>query len=776
MRVAPRLSENMEKKHLSIIAVTAVVVLVVVAAIVILGNSGKDDGGLKLINLSIYGNADENYTIDQNDLNLINSLIGDDTKLADYPYADADGDGKITSMDADVVDAVIKGEKTKLRVVDQYIYATGVNHIAEIDYPLRNVVAINPEMIQMTFFIDGDINVAGYVANPETSENSFYKITHNGFSQQLGSAPRMLTQVEWQAMTVLDSELHKKGEALGGVLAYNDSALGDYKKHIEDAEIPIIYLRCTDPIYSIDAVVLLGHMMGPEYAEKSLNFAADCRSAIADLQDRLAYVKDEDRVHFVALCMWSYMSQHESQYTKIGLEAGGIDEANLPGNSSTAIADVEAITKYNDSISTILNCRTCDLTEISAKATWENSKLDILKKSTHFKDMFFLNISIPVPCRIMYTVSMFYPDLITVDECDEYFQMMVDKYLSYLDKTVADGDFDVTTDTMAIITWQDYLDDGGSEDDPQHIDSDLDPRDYANRFFDIMGDDLNTITPGAEYEYAYSYGPYSVDPESDDQHAIVGSQGNTYAAKYTLMENPKEKYEETIQEYLKKIGTEFRGGTYKQITYTNGLTQCMGYYLNTNPEEGTSTTIFGSVKFCGYIDEMFVELNMLKRPQLTDEDLQKLVYALFPDASEVSAQEWAKKVDTSMLDAYAGSPYSIDSDPTDSYAIIVASDSGSGNRYISFDATPLAQTKFDAKKAELEAKVKESGYETMTVSGYDDLYGYIAHRDNAGGFWMIYCTAMKDGLWIDVCLRNNSETYTVSEANTIMKNILNAEP
>jgi len=766
----------MEKRHITIMAVTAVVVIVVIAAVVMMGGGSKGND-LEPIKLSIYGNANEDYTIDQKDLDLINDLIGDESKWAAYPYADADGDGKITKADADVVEAVIKGESTKLRLVDQYIYSSGVNHIAEIDYPLKNMVAINPEMIQMTFFIDADEKVAGYVANTDTSEKSFYKILNNGFSKSLGSSPRYLSQAEWQAMVKMDSELQEKGEGgIGGVLAYNDEALREYKDDIENAEIPIVYLRCTDPIYSIDAVVLLGHIMGPEYAKKSLEFASDCRSAIADLEDRLSYIDEEDRVHFVALCMWKYMSQHESQYTKIGLEAGGIDEANLPGNASTVIADVEAITKYNDTISTILNCRTCDLTEVSAKTIWEDSRLDILKKSTHFKDMFFLNISVPVPCRIMYTVAMFYPDLITIDECDEYFQEMVDKYLSYLDETVADGDFDVREDTKVVITWQDYLDDGGSDDDPTYIESDLDPREFATRFFEIMGDDLNKTMPGAEYEYPWSYGPYSIDPASTDQYAIVGSQGNTYSAKFTLMEDPKAKYEETIEEYVKKIGTEFRGGVYVQIPYTNGLTQCMGYYLNTNPEEATATTIFGSIKFCGYIDEMFVELNMLKRPYLEDEDIEKLVYALFPDGSDVSSSEWAQRYDTKLLDEYAGSPYSLEAGSTDTYAIISAADSGSGNRYISFDSSPLAEMKFEVQKAEFEQKVKESGYETITVSGYDDAYGYIAHRDPSGGFWMIYFTALKDGVWIDVCLRNNDNSYTITEANALMQTIVNSEP
>ena len=775
--------DNMEKKHIMIIAVTTAVVILAVAAIVVLGNGGNSNNNLEPIKLSIYGNANEDYAIDQKDIDLVNDLIGDESKWADYPYADANGDGKISSADVDVINAVIKGQSTKLRLIDQYIYATGENHIAEIDYPLRNIVTINPDMAQLTYYFDGDHNVAGYIANLDSYEKSFYKMTNNGFSVCLGTTPRSIGTSEWQELIKLDNRLHDKNEGIGGILAYNDAALGDYKDDIEDARIPIIYLRCTDPLHSIDATVLLGLLMGPEYAKKALDFAADCRAAIVDIEDRLTYLKDEDRVHFVALCMWSYMSEHESQYTKIGLEAGGIDEANLPGNASTPISDVEAITKFNNSISTILNCRTCDLTEVSAKTLWENSKLDILKKSTHFEDMFFLNLSIPVPCRIMYTVSMFYPDLITVDECDEYFQMIVDKYLSYLNETVTDGYFDVRKDTKCVITWQDYLDDGGSEDDPTHIDSDIDPREYAIRFFDIMGDDLNTVITGADYEYVYSYGPYAIDPDSDDQHAIVGSQGNTYSVKYTLMENPKEKYEETIQEYIKKIGTEFRGGTYIQIPYITGLTQCMGYYLNTNPESPTSTTVFGSIKFCGYIDEMFVELNMLKRPNLTDADIQKLIDAVYPSASDVDTKAWASAIDSDVFSEYAGAPYTLKDGATSTSARIEAADSGSGDRHVEFNSSGSALTEFSKMKSNFEEKVK--GYEGTSTRCYlvngtefDDAYGYVSDRVKGGTFmcWMVYFAGMKDGCCVDICLRSDDPNYSVSDFEIILEEILSTEP
>ena len=72
--------------------------------------------------------------------------------------------------------------------------------------------------------------------------------------------------------------------------------------------------------------------------------------------------------------------------------------------------------------------------------------------------MVFINASMPTTIRVMYAAAVLYPEYFTVGEVDAAFQEIVDKYMSYLDETVDDGDFDVSKDMMTIITYQDYLD------------------------------------------------------------------------------------------------------------------------------------------------------------------------------------------------------------------------------------------------------------------------------------------------------------------------------
>ncbi|WII07127.1 hypothetical protein PED39_05920 [Methanomassiliicoccales archaeon LGM-RCC1] len=761
----------MEKNNLIIIAVAAVIVLAAAAVIALGGAGGGNYDNLKMTSLPIYGNANEDYTIDSKDVELIRENIGGD--LSKYPYADADGDDAITENDAVIVEKLIAGESTKIRFIDQYVYDTGDIHLLEIDYPLKNLVTINPDMLQLMFTFDGDEKVIGYIANKSSYTNTFYKADHNGVSKCLGTTARQIKTSEWEAIKNTDSEYHDQG-GIGAILAYNDNALGDYKDDLLVAGIPVIYIRCTDPLYSIDATMLLGFLLGPDYFQKALNYANDSRKAIVDVTEAVAKLDEKDRTKFIAMCMWRYISQHESQYTKIGTQAGGIDVANLEGNGSTQINDVEAITIYNGKIDYIMNCHTCDCTVVSPSYLFENSDLDIIRKSSEFENMFFLNLSMPTPCRVMYAAAMFYPDIVSMSDANKYFQTMVDKYLSYLDNTVADNDFNVVQDMMTVITYQDYLDYRGG-DEPKEIESNISTVALANRFWNIMKDDLNSnLDPMIDY----SYTPYVLSPDNNSQESKVVSDGSTYYIKYTLVEDAKSKYEEIKATYEAKVGTTARtSGICTELPFSNGLTEGYGYYVNSDPD---AEHVLGSMKFVGYIDHCLVDLQIVKRPSFSMDDLAKLIDAAYPSESGKSAKTWLQTFDSTSLNVYLGSPYTLDEGATDTYANISAADSGNGNRHVEVDSSANSFATYS--KAVSTYRTKTAGYDTegteylpLSTDGFEDAFGYIIYRTQVSGY-MIYFAGYVDGCSLDLTLRYEGTDYTVDRANTLIQNILKAEP
>ncbi len=731
--------------------------------------SKTDLDALKATGLPVFGNADGDLGITQKDADLIRNMVSQKASLSSHPLADANRDGKVTEDDAKIVEKMVKGEKTRVWFMDQYEQVSGTPRLVEVEYPLGNVVAINPDMVQLLLTFDGDRKLAGYAANNGSYPVMFNKVDNNGFTKCLGTTPRSIGQAEWVALKNLSGDLYNKGQSIGAVLAYNETALGDYQDDLKAAGIPVAYIRCTDPVLSIDAVVLLGFLYGPEYAKIANEYREDCRQALVDISDAVSKVSENDKTRFIAMCMWRYVSHHDSQYTKIGLQAGGVDVANLPGDGSTQLQDPEALAAYNGKVDVLLNCRTLDFKNADPVATWENSSLDMLKKSSAFEDMFFLNMSLPTPCRILYATSMFYPDVISKDACDDYFQNIVDKYLPYLHGTVEDGRFDVKTDVTTVMTYQDYLDAKGEGPEPGTLTPSEDVVALAERFFGIMGPKLNDPEDMKDGNKGFSYAPYALSGDNGPMEAKVESKNGSYFVKYSIVEDAAGKYKSLTKEYETKIGTSFRGGVYAGLPFSNGLAESMGYYINTSDSDPVKT--FCSVKFAGYKGNCLVEMQFLCRPSMSLDELGKLVDAAYPSSSSVSAEAWAKAFKTSVLDGYAGAPYSLADGATPEKASVSDSE---GKRFVSFRSGADAFSTFSSKKAEY---MEKSLTETLDVSGFDDGYGMIVQRTNGGGFWMMYFAGMKDGCFVDVALRNNDSTgFSAAEAQKVLSEILSSEP
>ena len=763
------LEDHMGKNTMIIVAVVAVAVIAVAAAALLLsGNGGGEKHGedplgvdtdvsrtdldaLKASSLPIFGNADGDSAVTQNDADLIRSMVSKGTPLSSNPLADANRDGKITSEDAEIVEKVVKGEKARIWFMDQYDLVAGTNRLVEVHYPLSDVVTQNADMLLLTMMIDGDDKVAGYIANLDNYPNEFYKVTHNGKSKSLGNTARYIAAKDWEAIKNLDVELQKQGKEIGAVIVHSESSLGDYKDDILKAGLPLIYLRCTDPVYSIDAAVLLGALFGPGYAEKALAYSADCRGTIDDVSKAVAGIPDGQRERFIALCMICYVAQSESQYTNIGIQAGGKEMSGMDGNTSVRLQDVEAITKYNSSIDMMLNCSTKDCANITPDVLWEDEGVRYLEKSSHYKDMVWLNMSMPIPCRVMYVAATFYPDVVSMDEADDYFQLTVDKYMPYLHKTVDDGRFDVRTDMFTVMTYQDYLD-YKEESTEEKVVSDIPAYAMANHFLRTLDADGLSGTP------------FSLDEDNDDQEASVVPSSGKYYAKFKLYKDARSVFEKTKAEYEKKIGTDSAmGGTYVKIPFESGLTDGIGYYVNVPGK-------IGSMYYAGYIKECYVEIHLGKAPSLSDEDLKNMLDSIWSTSGEVSAIGAANRFDLSLLDGMLGAPYKV-LEGDDVSAKIGNTNNKDKDYYVTYDDTPEASIAFEVKKAEFIAKNGSAymGGIRMAIPecGFDDGAGFYGNTDR--GFSMIQYVGVKDGCYASIYIRMNNAEFTQDSAEAIVK-------
>ena len=736
------------KSNVTVIAIVLAAIVVIAGAAVFFlnNNSSGEDDLLEKTALPVYGNVNGDTTVDKEDVAFIQKMIDESIPLNDYPFADANRDGKVTSEDISIVQKMISGQETKVWFVDQYDLVAGKYRYVEIDYPLRDIVTQNADMLLLTMLIDADDQVAGYVANLDEYPNEFYKVIHNGISKQVGTTARYIGASDWVGIKNLDVELQEKGRQIGAIVVHSKASLGDYEDDILAAGFPLIFLRCTDPVYSIDAALLLGFLMGPEHAAKAATYTNDCKSTIDEVSKLVEKVSDKDKKRFISLCMICYIAQNESQYTNLGIQAGGKSMVGIPGNSSERLQDVEAITKYNDKIDYMVNCTTKDCVSITPDVLWEDTGVRYMAKSTHYKDMVWINMSMPVPCRVMYVASVFYPDIVTKADADSYLQNTVDKYMPYLHNTVSDGYFDVKTDMFTLITYQDYLDYKGGDDPEEKVTSEINAKLVAQHFIDNM--DLS----------GYQGAPYSIGEKSNDQEAQVLPTSGKYYLTVKLYKDAKAKFEATKADYESKIGTSSKmGGTYVAIDVDTGLTDGIGYYVNTTNDDS-----IGSMYYAGYIKECYIEIHLAKKPSLSESDLKAIVDALWGTDGTFSAVESAKKFNLSLLGALDYPPYTVTADSNAMKAeISCATNAANKHYYITYDNSSDALVEFLNLKDKYVQKIGTDymgGIATAVEKGnFEDGFGFYGQAVRQGGFWMLQFVGYKDGCFVKIYLRGNPE-------------------
>jgi hypothetical protein len=110
----------MDKKILAAIIVAVAVIAVAAAAVLLTQGGEKDPKPLLKGALEVYGNADNNWTVDGKDADFVQSIVDGKTQWdkGANPYADADHDGRITSADVTQIKALGKDTATSVWIKD----------------------------------------------------------------------------------------------------------------------------------------------------------------------------------------------------------------------------------------------------------------------------------------------------------------------------------------------------------------------------------------------------------------------------------------------------------------------------------------------------------------------------------------------------------------------------------------------------------------------------------------------------------------------------------
>lgn len=225
--------------------------------------------------LFIFGNANGDMNIDQQDIDLIEQIAAG--KTATTALADANQDGKVDSKDVDQVKAIIAGTATEMTVQDSFGKPVTVKTPAERIISLDRMIAENAQVIGIGSKIVGiDENTVNRgIILPEISK-----------VKNLGSA----TEPDIEAIVALKPDLIVNNQ-------YFDE---DLMKKLQAAGLtPLSMIYHGDIQNSLGYSKMLGYLAGsPETANEYVSWMG---GTLGDIHDKVAGLSDDEKTKVIYL-------------------------------------------------------------------------------------------------------------------------------------------------------------------------------------------------------------------------------------------------------------------------------------------------------------------------------------------------------------------------------------------------------------------------------------------------------------------------------------------
>lgn len=425
-----RPSDHMNNK---IIAAAIVVIIVVagIGAVVFLKGDSEYESKDQTGRLMVYGNADNNDYINQDDIDMLEKIIAGEEDSADHPYADANQDGDINEKDIQWVRDLIDKKP-----MDVY-YKNARGEVKTASLPIENIVVVGTNVLAMVSAIGatdmvigvhgGDMDAvlySNYTDIPKVS-NSAFKADFEAVSNLNGV----------QAIITQDSSSYVDNE----------------EQFTNSGMIDVIRVAASDGLDTISGALTLGYLLGLE--ERSEDYARFNDEILADIASKVGegVMDDADRVTSISVTMSNYVGGTISDYYAATQLAGSINVADWDTTTQRFNEGDEWLLTYDPDY--IIHARSIGYGDVDIVNIWETySKYFTGMEAYKDGNYYILNGNMPVVLRIAYMAQTFYPEIFGEDYGEKLHQEYIDKFVDNLHES----GYDVTSDGTFLITVEDY--------------------------------------------------------------------------------------------------------------------------------------------------------------------------------------------------------------------------------------------------------------------------------------------------------------------------------
>lgn len=454
------------KTQIIAIAVAAILVAGGVGFFLLNNGGNKESPGKKIEStLALYGNANNDLDVNDEDLALIDEIISGEKKAVNYPLADANKDGVVDEKDKALVTKIKNQEPCTVYAVSYT--PDGKQTFVSIEYPMKNVVPFGTNMLVSLINAGGvDKTVGVFRIGYENAESSLKAKVDLGEIRNYGASSRTVSDTVFNAFTAHDGELVAAGEGGIGALLLDHSAntLNERYDSLEAAGIPILRLAVADPYEEIGSTLLIGFLMGGDSKTIAMKYATESLKVINEVQGMIASLTESTKSTYISITMGKYVCQNDSTYNQAGRYGGGIPyyltndsfASTYVGSSSTKMDSAEALSNYDD-VNFILSNRTIDIKKNpgeTLKEDWDEYK-EFFVNLDCYKNLVYVNNLLPGAVKIAFVAAILSSKNVSMSYAEE----VLGKFAGGFAKSLAGVTID---NTLIVGTYEDYKAAGGT--------------------------------------------------------------------------------------------------------------------------------------------------------------------------------------------------------------------------------------------------------------------------------------------------------------------------
>ena len=406
---------------IKLVAIVAVAAVVVAGVVIIVGGNNSNSEKSYDINgmLPVFGNANQDYTIDDKDADIIQNFIDkkEGYTLAKFPYADANDDDVVDEKDLEVINHVIKGEKTDVYIVNTNFDNTTYKDV--VHWPCKAMASAGVSTLPMLYKCAGVLSyVKGMALSDPWNADPYMFPTLQDF-ESLGPNMR-----EFDVDKVKDLI---KSDGIDCIVCV--ASLKANETVFKNMGLSIIRPACAAPTVEgyTSAMLLMGFIFNTP--TQSLEVSEWFAKVKTEIDEK---TKDVTKARVLPLTTGTGVSAPTSSYAQVMVTAGGTFPSEIADKtSSTAFGDWVYEMKDCDAIVSLYSGNSdnswfgkdCDETVFS-QAILSYKDTDMFKNNRAYVVAFDL----PMPVKIAYTAVALYPTIFSEDWAEDLAQDFYDDF------------------------------------------------------------------------------------------------------------------------------------------------------------------------------------------------------------------------------------------------------------------------------------------------------------------------------------------------------------